>query len=67
MHFTPAYSSWLNQIEIWFNIFTRDVLRGGVWPSKKALISQVMAYIKGYNNNSPKPFKWTYTGKPLTA
>lgn len=67
MHFTPTYSSWLNQIEIWFNIFTRDVLRGGVWPSKKALVSQIMTYIKGYNENSPKPFQWTYTGKPLTA
>lgn len=67
MHFTPTYASWLNQIEIWFNIFTRDVLRGGVWPSKKALIEQIMNYIKAYNLNSPKPFKWTYTGKPLTV
>lgn len=67
MHFTPTYASWLNQIEIWFNIFTRDVLRGGVWPSKKALVSQIMDYIKAYNSSSPKPFKWTYTGKPLAA
>lgn len=67
MHFTPTYASWLNQIEIWFNIITRDVLRGGIWPSKKALVRQIITYIKAYNNNSPKPFKWTYTGKPLTV
>jgi transposase len=34
MHFTPTYSSWLNQVEIWFNILTKDVLKGGVWRSK---------------------------------
>ena len=67
MHFTPTYASWLNQIEIWFNIFSRDVLRGGVWPSKQALVSQILSYIKNYNQLWAKPFKWTYTGKPLTA
>lgn len=48
LHFTPTYASWLNQVEIWFNIFTRDVLKGGVWRSKQALINQIMAYIKYY-------------------
>jgi len=67
MYFTPTYASWLNQIEIWFNIFTRDVLRGGVWPSKQALVNQIMAYIKNYNQLWAKPFRWTYTGEPLTA
>lgn len=67
MHFTPTYASWLNQMEIWFNIFTRDVVRDGVWPSKKALVGQIMLYIKHYNENSAKPFKWTYTGEPLVA
>ena len=66
-HFTPTYSSWLNQVEIWFNIFSRDVLKGGVWHSKKELINQIMDYIKYYNENRAKPFRWTYTGKPLVA
>jgi transposase len=67
VHFTPTYSSWLNQIEIWFNIFTRSVLKGGVWHSKQALIKQIMRYIRCYNERSAHPFKWTYEGKPLTA
>lgn len=66
LHFTPTYSSWLNQIEIWFNILTKDVLKGGVWKSRKQLIDQLMKYVKTYNEQRAKPFKWTYTGKPLT-
>lgn len=65
MHFTPTYSSWLNQIEIWFNILTKDVLKGGVWKSKKQLVDQLMDYIEVYNKERAKPFSWTYTGKPL--
>ena len=66
LHYTPTYSSWLNQIEIWFNILTKDVLKGAVWKSKKQLVSQLMEYVKTYNEQRAKPFKWTYTGKPLT-
>lgn len=65
MHFTPTYSSWLNQIEIWFNILTKDVLKGGVWKSKEDLASQILNYIKTYNATRAKPFLWTYTGKVL--
>lgn len=65
MHFTPTYSSWLNMIEIWFGIITKDVLKGGIWHSKKQLIKQMMQYIKTYNETRSKPFEWTYTGKPL--
>lgn len=60
MHFTPTYSSWLNQIEIWFNILSKDVLKGGVWHSKQQLIDQLMEYIKTYNLTRAKPFDWTY-------
>ena len=67
LHFTRTYSSWLNQIEIWFNIFSRDVIHGGIWKSKQELVDQIMDYIKNYNQLWAKPFKWTYTGKPLTA
>lgn len=67
LHFTPTYASWLNQIEIWFNIFTRDVLKCGVWISKQALATQIMRYIRHYNEQSAHPFNWAYEGKPLTA
>lgn len=67
MHFTPTYASWLNQVEIWFNIFTRDVLKGGVWHSKDELVKQIMLYIKEYNKRRAHPFKWTYTGQALVA
>jgi len=65
IYFTPTYASWLNQIEIWFSIFTRDVIRGGVWQSKQQLVNQTMQYIKRYNETNAVPFNWTYTGKPL--
>lgn len=65
IHFTPTYSSWLNMIEIWFGIITKDVLKGGIWKSKKQLIKQILEYIKTYNATRAKPFEWTYTGKPL--
>jgi len=60
LHFTPTYSSWLNQIEIWFSILTRDVLKDAVWTSKKHLVDQMMLYIKNYNEKNAKPFAWTY-------
>jgi transposase len=66
MFFTPTYSSWLNQIEIWFGIFSRDVLKDGVWDSREELIECIMKYINYYNENKAKVFKWTYTGKVLT-
>ena len=60
LHYTPTYSSWLNQVEIWFNILSKDVLKGAVWHSKKQLVGQLMEYIKTYNKERAKPFKWTY-------
>jgi len=66
LYFTPTYSSWLNQIEIWFRLLTKDVLKDAVWHTKKQLVDQIMTYIKTYNKKRAKPFQWTYTGKPLT-
>jgi transposase len=60
LHHTPTYSSWLNQVEIWFNILSKDVLKGAVWHSKKQLIDQLMEYIETYNKERAKPFTWTY-------
>jgi transposase len=65
MHFTPTYSSWLNQVEIWFNILTKDVLKGGVWHSKQQLVDQLLEYIETYNKTRTKPFEWTYNPNSL--
>jgi len=65
LHFTPTYSSWLNQVEIWFNILTKDVVKGGIWQSSGQLASQLMEYIETYNETRAKPFRWTYTGEAL--
>ncbi len=67
IHYTPTYSSWLNQVEIWFNMLTKDVLKNGVWKSTKQLVDQIMEYIKTYNEHRAAPFQWTYTGKPLVV
>ena len=67
LHFTPTYASWLNQIEIWFRILTRAVVKDGVWRSKAELVAQIMAYIQAYNATQAHPFRWTYTGQPLAT
>jgi transposase len=56
-HFTQTSASWLNQVEIWFNIMTRKVLRGASFDSTKALSDAILCYVKGYNA-SAKPFVW---------
>jgi len=60
LHYTPTYSSWLDQVEIWFNILSKDVLKGVVWHSKQQLVEQLLEYIKTYNEERAKPFTWTY-------
>lgn len=65
MHFTPTYSSWLNQVEMFFNILSKDVLKGGIWKSTQQLTAQLIQYIDTYNKTRAKPFKWTYTGNTL--
>ena len=67
LHFTPTSSSWLNQVEIWFHILSKDVVRDGVWRSKRDLVRQIMSYIENYTKQRARPFRWTYTGKPLVA
>jgi transposase len=59
IHFTPTYSSWLNQVEIWFSKIQRDVIARGIFCSVKDLAKKLMIYIKHYNATA-KPFKWTY-------
>lgn len=59
-HFTPTYSSWLNQVEIWFSKIQRDVIDRGVFTSLSDLARKIQKYIKAYAH-SAKPFRWTYT------
>jgi transposase len=59
LHYTPTYSSWLNQIELWFSKIERDVIARGVFTSVKDLAKKLMRYIRLYNKE-PKPVKWTY-------
>jgi len=59
MHFTPTYSSWLNQVENWFARIQRDVIARGVFTSTKDLDKKLMRYIREYNK-SPRPLKWKY-------
>lgn len=63
LHYTPTYSSWLNQVEIWFNMLSKDVLKGGIWQSTKQMADQIMEYINTYNQTRAKPFQWTYDGR----
>ena len=59
-HFTPTSASWLNQVEIWFNIMTRKVLRGASFDSTKVLADAIRGYIDSYNETA-KPFVWKKT------
>ena len=66
-HFTPKHASWMNQIEIWFSILVRKLLRRGNFRSKEALKAKIEAFMAYFNETMAKPFPWTYTGKPLAA
>ena len=63
--FTPTHASWLNQIELWFSILSRRLLRRGTFTSQHDLRTQLLSFIERYNPTA-KPFAWTYQGKPLT-
>ncbi len=66
-HFTPKHASWLNQIEIWFSILVRKLLRRSSFASKSELRTKIEQFIAYFNRTMAKPFRWTYAGKPLTA
>ena len=59
LHFTPTYSSWLNQIELWFSKIERDLLARGVFTSVADLARKIRRYIHRYNK-APKPIRWAY-------
>ncbi len=65
--YTPKHCSWLNMVEIWFSILVRRVLKRGSFASVEALKERVLAFIGYFNRVLAKPFRWTYTGRPLVA
>lgn len=66
-HYTPKHSSWLNQIEIWFSILVRKLLKRGNFVSTNDLKTRILDFIDYFNRTMAKPFKWTYKGKVLAV
>jgi transposase len=66
LHRTPTHASWLNQVELFFSILQRRLLRYGEFGSVDDLAARVIAFINDYNKRA-KPFRWTYDGRPLQA
>jgi transposase len=64
-HYTPRHCSWLNQIEIWFSILVRKLLRRASFISQDDLKNKILNFIDYFNKTMAKPFKWTYKGKVL--
>ncbi len=64
--YTPKHASWLNQIELWFSILVRRLLKRGSFASTEELQKRILAFIDYFNRTLAKPFKWTYLGRPLT-
>jgi transposase len=65
--YTPKHTSWRNQIEMWFSILVRRLLKRGNFTSVEDLRERILAFINYFNHTMATPFKWTYTGRPLTA
>jgi transposase len=65
--YTPRHCSWLNQVEIWFSILARRLLKRSSFTSVDDLRKRTLAFIKYFNRVLSKPFRWTYTGRPLRA
>lgn len=66
-HYTPKHASWMNQIEIWFSILARKLLKRGTFTSLADLKAKVLAFVEYFNRTMAKPFRWTYQGKALGA
>ncbi len=64
-HFTPKHCSWLNQIELWFSILTRKLLKRGSFTSTADLKQQILDFIEYFNQKLAHPFQWTFKGKLL--
>ncbi|WP_326623908.1 MULTISPECIES: hypothetical protein [unclassified Streptomyces] len=66
VHFTPVGSSWINQIETWFGMLTRQSIRRGTFSSVNVLIKQIRDYIDSWNSEA-RPFTWTATAEEILS
>jgi len=64
MHYTPTYSSWLNQVERWFGLITQHAIRRGTFTSVQDLIQKIDSFLRHYNRSS-RPFVWTTTADSI--
>lgn len=63
--YTPKHASWLNQVELWFSILVRRLLKRASFSSVEELRQRILAFIEYFNRVLARPFRWTYAGKPL--
>jgi putative transposase len=64
VHYTPTYASWLNHVEIWFNIITQRAIRRGTFKSVRELVAKIEAFVQHYNRRC-HPFSWTATADSI--
>jgi transposase len=64
--YVPKHTSWLNPVEIWFSVVVRRVLKRGNFTSLDALRQRLLDFIDYFNRTMAKPYRWTFTGRPLT-
>ena len=64
VHYTPTYSSWLNQVERWFGLITQQAIRRGSFRSVRELVCRIEQFVQQYNRNS-RPFAWTATADSI--
>ena len=64
VHYTPTYASWLNQVEIWFNIITQRAIRRGTFKSVRELVAKIEIFVQHYNRRC-HPFSWTATAESI--
>ena len=65
--YTPKHTSWLNQVEIWFSILVRKLLKRGSFKSIADLKARILGFIDYFNRTMAKQEKWTFKGRPLSA
>lgn len=64
-HFTPIHGSWLNQVELFFSVFSRKLLKRGDFANALEFEERVKQWLDRYNREQAHPYRWTYTGEPL--
>jgi hypothetical protein len=65
--YTPKHASWLNQVEMWFSVLARRLLKRSSFASVDELKERILRFIDYFNQTMAKPFQWTYAGRPLQA